>query len=370
MRQEFFLGQDGINALGDWVRDYAPRSVLVVTGEAFYHVCGAEAILSRFFSGIKTYLFTDFSENPKWEDVQKGLGRLRELQVDAIFAVGGGSVLDMAKLMRFFHSYEGDPTGKVFKMNSESLPLFALPTTAGTGAEATRFAVCYVDGTKYSVEHDSLLPDFAVIYPPFTYGNPRYLTACTAFDALAQAIESYWSVGATQESEEYSLKALDFLWPNICPVVLDATPQIRERVAQGAYWAGRAINIAKTTAPHAFSYQFTSHCGYPHGHAVSLTFPFFFDVNLNAKQSDLHSDIDYGRYSFKMQTLRDCLGMKKGEEITVMDDLIKKIELVSKGFGKHNVSVLLSKVNLQRLNNNPVRVDDGVIASLEKYLQS
>ena len=115
----------------------------------------------------------------------------------------------------------------------------------------------------------------AVVYPQFTYQNDAYLTACTGFDALAQAIESYWAKGATNESRDYSVRAIGLLWKQLPQLIQSPTKELRNQVAEGAYWAGRAINISTTTAPHAFSYVFTSKYGYPHGHAVAFTFPFF-----------------------------------------------------------------------------------------------
>ena len=124
------------------------------------------------------------------EDLERGLLLLQQCKPDIIIAIGGGSVLDMAKLLRFFYSYSGDYIGKEFTKERSLLPLIVLPTTAGTGSEATRFAVLYKDGIKYSVEHNDILPNFAIIYPLFTYTNTKYLTACTGFDALAYSSDS------------------------------------------------------------------------------------------------------------------------------------------------------------------------------------
>lgn len=344
--QEAYFHEDSVRFLSDKVEDINPKGIFLVTSGKSFSLCGAESLIDKELGRFKKFYFNDFAVNPKWEDVLKGISALRKTDSDLIIAVGGGSVLDMAKLIRFFNSYKGLPTECNYVKYEELLPLFAMPTTAGTGAEATKFAVCYFNGIKYSVEHSDILPDYALIYPPFTYNNPKYLTACSAFDALSQSIESYWSVNATEESENYSLKAFDLLKDNIISVVNNPTEESRNAASLGSYWAGRAINIAKTTAPHAFSYQFTSKCGYPHGHAVALTFPFFFNINVNATKDQLQEGIDFEKYQRKISILRD-FDVKR---------LIEDIGLSFRELDGQNIYKLLIDVNVQRLRNNPVKI--------------
>ncbi len=358
--QQAYFNEDSIRFLSEKVRAINPKSIFLVTGGKSFSLCGAESVIEKELAGFKKYNFNNFAVNPKWEDVQKGVAELQRTDSEIMVAVGGGSVLDMAKLIRFFNSYDGLPTESNYTKRNELLPIFAIPTTSGTGAEATRFAVCYYGGEKSSVEHADMLPDYALIYPPFTYNNPKYLTACTAFDALAQSIESYWSVNATKESEEYSLRALNLLKNNIIPVVNTPTEENRNAVSLGSYWAGRAINIAKTTAPHAFSYQFTSKCGYPHGHAVALTFPYFFDLNVNAKKEQLQESINFEHYNQKMSAL-------KGFDVK---ELIEGIGIGFKGLNGQNIDGLLARVNVQRLNNNPVKIVMEKMGELKAFLSA
>ena len=188
------------------------------------------------------------------------------------------------------------------------------------------------------------------MYPQLTYGNNEYLTACTGFDALAQAIESYWAKGATSESREYSCKALKLLWNQLPLLLQSPSKQLRDQVAEGAYWAGRAINISTTTAPHAFSYIFTSKYGFPHGHAVALTFPFFMKLN-------------------GTQELFELLGLSTDMIIQRMEEYIKSLGLVIKLPTSVDVVAALQAVNLQRLANNPIAVTPDIIADLEAYLE-
>lgn len=111
----------------------------------------------------------------------------------------------MAKLIRYH----------IYKETDSYIPLVVIPTTAGTGAETTHFSVCYINGEKQSIADSAMLPDYAFVCSELTSHNDAYLTACTGFDAVAQAIESYWSVNSTDESRSYSLKALGLLWKQL-----------------------------------------------------------------------------------------------------------------------------------------------------------
>ena len=207
----------------------------------------------------------------------------------------------------------------------------------------------YIGGKKQSIAADDVLPDVAVVYPPFTYSNSIYQTACAGFDAVAQAIESFWAKGATEESRAYSMKALGLLWKQLPQLVQHPTEDLRDQVAEGAYWAGRAINISTTTAPHAFSYAFTSHYNYPHGHAVALTFPFF--VKLNGTK-DLFA----------------ILGLSSITVIEEMEKYITQLGLSLKLDPIVDIRGTLQEVNLQRLSNNPVEVTQEIMGELESYI--
>ena len=351
MGQRAYLGKDSIKELVPLLRKHDVHHVFLVRGKGSYATCGAENIINDALTvvGCNVTEFFDFSENPKCEDMERGIQILKKCNADIIIAVGGGSVLDMSKLIRFFSSYKGEVTDKCFEKTAELLPLIAIPTTAGTGAEATHFAVVYKDKVKYSAEHDDMLPDYAIIYPPFTYGNPKYLTACTGFDALAQAIEAFWNLNANDESDIYAEKAIRLLWPNLPDVVNNPTEELRDKVSEGSYWAGRAINITKTTAPHAFSYPFTTYYGYPHGHAVALTFPYFLEINCGEKNDD----------TVRVNNLLAILNMDSSLGLMMqMKNYLSRIGLIKKEESIFDKSFILSQVNLDRLKNNPVQLND------------
>lgn len=367
IQQEAYIGVECLNNFHSVLKRLNPRKVFLVRGKKSYQLSGAESVINDALIEFSPEVlpFSDFEENPKMEDVQKGLSYLEAFNPDIIIAIGGGSVLDISKLIRFFYSYDGNPIGTEFYKKKDLLPLLALPTTAGTGCEATHFAVMYKDKIKYSVEHDDVLPDYAFVYPPFTYNNPPYLTACTGFDALAQGIEAFWNVNATKESDEYAIKSIKLLWPNLPIAVNNPTNEIRNKVAEGAYWAGRAINITKTTAPHAFSYAFTTYYGIPHGHAVALTFPFFFELNSN-RANKLNLSNNVNKYWKKIDNLKDLLCLPSDNVLNSFTLYINNI------FPKHiridSSDKYLNLVNLERLKNNPILINNTIIEKIRYYL--
>lgn len=232
--------------LRDWLS--GRQDIVLITGRSSFAKCGAECFFAEFLRGkIVTHL-TTVGENARLEDIEENRTRL-PAQVDAFIAVGGGTVIDTAKLLRGF----------------SGVPFLAVPTTAGTGAETTRFAVYYDHGKKSSADDLHYLPTDQVLIPEFCESASAYQKASCAFDAYAQAVESLWAKGATKESKGYARKALE---------LMEKGQQLL-----GSYWAGRAIDISRTTAAHAFSYYMTATYGVPHGEAVYMMFPYICRAN-------------------------------------------------------------------------------------------
>ncbi len=339
--QPYYITEDIASVLRSLLESRQAQHVFIVHGKGSYAACGAAEIMTDVCKGLRVTEYVDFSVNPKDEEAQTGVQLLLESKPDVMIAIGGGSAMDMSKLIRHYAAEHG-----------YAVPLWAIPTTAGTGAEATHFAVVYKNGVKHSIEADDILPDVAILYAPFTYANSAYLTACTGFDALAQAIEAYWNPKATDESRQYSIRAINMIYKQLPECI--AHPEqtnLRDEILQGAYWAGRAINITKTTAPHAFSYVFTSKYGYPHGHAVALTFPFFMRLN---------GTVD----------LQELLGFTAENAVQQMETYLLSIGISVQLPGTVDVRGALQAVNLQRLANNPVPVTEEIKSDLAIYLEN
>ena len=168
---------------------------------------------------------------------------------DLIVAIGGGVVMDFAKLVSVYLRKWGLFENHFFEISNlnDKIPLVCIPTTSGSGSEATHFAVVYKNGQKFSVAASILLPDYAIIDPTLTYHLPKFIAASAGIDALCQSIESIWALSATDESRNYAKFALLNIVPSLVDSVESPSPANKEKMAIGAHFAGKAINISKTT---------------------------------------------------------------------------------------------------------------------------
>ncbi len=342
-KQKFHFGDTGSqSALKQIIQDRGVGCVLLVRGGASFETSGASAWLEPCLSGLSIHEFRDFSVNPNLKDLQKGLEVYRDVNPDLVLGVGGGTVLDMAKLLTYFGDTGIDPDLYIQQKVSgraSTQYLVAIPTTAGTGSEATHFAVLYKDKVKYSVSEEDILPDVAIVNPALSSSMSSYLTACTGADAFVQAIESFWAVQATDTSKKYAKKAIRLSLHWLRMAALKPSEESRARMAEAAYWSGRAINISKTTACHALSYPLTSYFDYPHGHAVAIFLPAIFELHQKR-----------GVVSSALMHLFSTKNPKKE-----MLDLFNLLELRPReAMSQPKMDLILSNVNADRLKNNPV----------------
>lgn len=338
------------------------RHVFVVRGKSSFEECGACAFINEVQQGTNLIFhhFSSFEMNPKQEDAKVGASELIASRSDAIIAIGGGSAMDVAKLIRYYAA----------KLD---IPLIAIPTTAGTGAESTQFAVCYVNGVKTSVDDPQNLPNYALLIPEFTMTNSQYLSASCGFDAFAQAVEAYWNVLATDESDFYAKEALILLVRSLFrfadnPQECMNNSLWRDQMIVGANLAGQAINITRTTAPHAMSYILTSKYGYAHGHAVALTFPFFAKLNMECP-AEMYEGKNYRRYVEKMCWLRNCLELKEKAEVDVF--IRRFINRIGLGYDPKkpvDTTIVAQSINMERAKNNPHLLNDDVFVHAAKSI--
>jgi len=145
-----------------------------------------------------------------------------------------------------------------------------MPTTAGSGAEATNFSVIYIKGIKYSFYHPKLLAKNIICDVTLVKNAPDYIFSCSCIDALVQLIEPIWALKDSPKSNKYSFLSLNYLWHNIENAILKRDPIAIANIVKGSYYAGRTINLSKTTANHALSYKITTLYDIPHGHCLKM----------------------------------------------------------------------------------------------------
>lgn len=350
-----------LGELNQLIASVKNKNIFLVRGGSSYENSGAKDFIEKNFD-VKGE-FYGFDINPQMADLKKGIKLFKDGSYDFIIGIGGGSALDMAKLISVFAHQEDDQLEILkdnHKINSSKTPVLAIPTTAGTGAETTAFSVLYVDKKKYSVASDTMLPDFVYLSSQFTFSASKYLSACTGADAFCQAVESVWSVNSSSESEEYALEAVKMIWDHLKKAVDHNDEEARAIMLEASYLAGKAINITKTTAPHAISYAFTSYYGIPHGHAVSLSLPHFFDFNYKISKNDCIDKKGSEEVKERLEKLMDVMGVNKNHVKHELTTFFKSIGLntnISSLINNFDQQIIIENINLQRLQNNPRKIN-------------
>ena len=328
--------------------------------------------------GIRVTRFSDYKPNPAYESAVKGTELFRKEGCDCIVAVGGGSAMDVAKCVKLFATL--DPSVSYLEQSYEDngIPFLAVPTTAGTGSEATHFAVIYDGGKKLSVAHESSVPQAVVFDPSVLASLPDYQRRATMMDALCHAIESCWSVKADEKSREIAKEAI---WQVLSAkdAYLANAPEGNRDMLLAANLAGKAINLTQTTAGHAMCYRLTGIFGISHGHAaalcVSVLWPFMIKHagecvdpegadtlrQVFAELADLWGTLTMQEAAAQFGILVKELGL----------DTLKKPDDETAGpveASKEVIDELADSVNLQRLKNNPVALTRDEIVFLYKEI--
>lgn len=361
---------NGINKLHGILREVECRKLFLVMDSSYPFLNIKNAIEALPAEKVK---FSDFTPNPLYEQVRKGIELLKKSNCDTILAVGGGSAIDVAKCIKLAVLAEEGNAAIIPPLVSQRLPIdgikipfIAIPTTAGTGSESTHNAVMYFEGVKQTVTNDGVLPDYAVLEPSVLKTLPLYQKKCTMMDALCQGIESWWSVNSTDESKAYSKKAIELIMDNWRKYIFQNDDDAAAQIMLAANYGGRAINITQTTAAHAMSYKITSMYKLPHGHAVAVCLPEIWQYMTN--YLDEVSDSRGARYVEKtFYEISEAMGYDKVRvAIAQFRQMMHDMELGRpKAFNREEeLKILTASVNPIRLMNNPVHLSSETILSL------
>ena len=281
-----YLGVGALAKLGPEASRLRARRALIVTDRG---VAGAgiaeeaKGVLAR--SGVEANVYDATRAEPDFENVDDCLEVARAADVDLLVGLGGGSSLDLAKGVAAMLTNPGrllDYYG-VDKLPNPALPIIAIPTTAGTGSEATPNAIFtdHAEKLKKGIVSPYILPRVAIVDPALTLTTPQRVTAATGMDALTHAVESYTSRKATPQSEIYSLEAIRRIGASLRTAVFDgANLGARTEMAIGSFFAGVAIANAGTGAVHAMAYPLGGQFGVTHGVSNSLLMPYVLAENM------------------------------------------------------------------------------------------
>lgn len=356
------LDDGALSELERIVNHYDPPRILLVVDEAAYDASDAGRVFDRCCSHRNVERFSDFELNPKLHDIETGIDLGRRLQPGLVIGFGGGTAIDLAKLIGSLsvHNQEARDliTGEAV-IEQSGPPMIAIPTTAGTGSEATQFAVAYVDGVKYSVSNPLLLPDVAIVDPVLTHSMPPKVTAASGLDALCQGVESVWSVKANDTSIETATEAIQLAVQHLQTAVAAPTPEARYGMSRAAHLSGQAINFTRTTACHALSYGITTDYGVPHGEAVALTLAPMLAYNAAVTESDCNDPRGPKSVRGRIALILNALQAENVQAAcakiqSLIESIGSPVDLAAIGVTDDAViEDLAGRVNAERLSNNP-----------------
>jgi len=350
----------------NFINDKSLKKIFVLCGKKSFITSGAEIFFKKLLDNKDVKLFYKIYEFPVLEELIKIIKDIKNFKPDLILAVGGGSVIDYAKIANVVDIRDDLKNLIVnysYPFKNKYTKLAVIPTTAGSGAEVTSNAVIYVDGIKHSFESELLVPDNFFLIPEFLISAPNKIKASAGFDAIAQALESLVSKKSNEQSVEYASKSLRVSINSYISFLNNPNLKNATEMSIASNLAGKAISISKTTAPHATSYPFTSLFNISHGHAVGLFFENFFTFNFdNLNRSETIFDLKK-----RFDLIFNLFDVKNINDFNTKISSIKKQAKLEDNLKKLNINIeesseqIIKGINLLRLGNNPVKINGNDI---------
>lgn len=272
--------ENGTRGLGAFVRNKGYAKMLVVTGPNVYKKGLADELIRGLEeNGVKYALFNRVVNNPTIDNIEEAYALYKAEGCDSIVALGGGSPMDLAKVVG---ARAAKPNKSVKKMKGllkimKRIPdLYAIPTTAGSGSETTIAAVVSDSKTheKYPINDLSLIPRYAILDPKLTAALPPSTTATTGMDALTHAVEAYIGRSNTKKTKESAEKAVKLIFDNLLKAYEHGDDiEARRNMQRASYYAGVAFTRAYVGYVHALAHALGGFYGTPHGLANSVLLP-------------------------------------------------------------------------------------------------
>ena len=285
-RPSLIKGKKSILKLPNVVKNDGNTRALVVTTAGFIKRGSLEPLFDALKNeGVEYFIYSGIMPDPTIACIEEALKVYKENNCECIIAVGGGSVMDASKIIG---ARATNPTLQVrdmrgmFKIKNPIPDLYVVPTTAGTGSEATVAAVITdeVDGThyKYAITDFGLVPKYAVMYPEITLSLPKHITAATGMDALTHAVETYTNLYASPMVKMLARKSVKMIFDNLENAYNNGNDiKARGRMLMASYYAGVAFTNNFVGYVHAVAHALGALYGLPHGYANAILLPVVMD---------------------------------------------------------------------------------------------
>jgi alcohol dehydrogenase class IV len=283
-------GPGSLSAIREIPAAYGAQKVLIITDQGVWNAGLIEKPKSLLESaGINVAVIRDTPPEPDVDQVKAIFLQVKALEGQMIIGIGGGSAMDVAKLISVLLTNDvslEQLLGKA-EIARRGLPTLMVPTTAGTGSEATPNAIVLVpeQEVKIGIVNSKLVPDCVILDPLMTLNLPPAVTAATGMDALAHAIECYTSKKANPFSDTFALKAVGLISNSLRRAYREGQNiEARHDMLLGALFGGMCIATSGTTAVHALAYPLGGKYRMPHGLSNAVLLPHVMQFNLDAAE--------------------------------------------------------------------------------------
>ena len=325
--QNIIFGFGALNKLPDILKEEKCQSVFLITDQTLKSIGVVEKIEKIIEKqGLKCCVFTDITVNPTIENVNSALEVLKNSGCESIIALGGGGPMDVAKAVGVLATHGGSITDYVGvqKVPGPTMPLIAIPTTAGTGSEVTASSVITDEKTHYKMSVISyyICPTYAILDPELVMTLPDSIAAACGIDAFIHAMEAYVSKEATPFTDAMAEKAMEMIGGNIRQFVASRdNAEAAANMLVGSNFAGLAFAWAKLGNIHAMSHPVSGFFHVAHGVANAILMPTVVEYNALA---------DNGKYKIIYDYITNS---KKVDEKFVPDMLVDVLRKLNKDLG-------------------------------------
>lgn len=325
-------------------------------------------------AGIVAKTIADLPREPGVPDVDKVVGEVKQFNPDAVIAVGGGSVLDVGKLCSVLVQSDVSVLELLDGADMPEHKTFTvlIPTTAGTGSEATKNAIIAIPSrnTKGAVVHERLLPNLVLLDPALTTSLPEGITTTTGMDALCHAMECYFSKKANAMSDLLALDAIKRIARSIRKTIGDGQNiEARSDMMLAAYYGGMCITLSGTNAVHALSYPLGTRYHIPHGQSNAMLLPYVMEQNLSAMPEKCLSAAKCFGYDPQKEARKPAEYLVK-ELHSLLNDLDINTSLKAFGVKTEDTEMLVESAHQNRrlMDNNPVDLTKAQIGAIYSRL--
>lgn len=320
-------------------------------------------------NGILKEIFSDIQPNPTVENTDACANLIREKHYEFAIAIGGGSILDCAKVACFIASTDGTTSEYFHKektITHKGIPLIAIPTTSGTASEITNVSVLTdtVKNIKAPISSEFLYPTYALVDPELTISCPPHVTAASGIDVLAHALEAFYG----KKHQPYTDLAAEHAAKLVFKYLLTAyrephNIEARAKMSEASVTAGMAFNLTQTAAAHACSYPLTQNFGIPHGEACAFTLAAFWRIN--------SEDLVAGE---RLEAFSQRLGFENAHVLANEIDVLKKemgLRMTLEEVGVNSEKLLdelVANSFAPNMQNNPVVITPEYLKTIYKSL--